>query len=44
MADAIVSDYRYWGSVTTYFDRINIMTYDLTGTWNPYSWHNLRAL
>lgn len=40
MADAVVSDYRYWGSVATYFDRINVMTYDLTGTWNPYSWHN----
>ncbi|HEX4999279.1 MAG TPA: glycosyl hydrolase family 18 protein, partial [Terriglobia bacterium] len=39
-AAAIVTDYRFWGSVQTYFDRIGIMTYDMTGTWNPYSWHN----
>ncbi|MBI2063370.1 MAG: glycoside hydrolase family 18 protein [Candidatus Yanofskybacteria bacterium] len=37
---AIVTDYTYWGSVHSYFDRISVMTYDLTGTWNPYSWHN----
>jgi chitinase len=40
MADAIVTDYRYWGGVQARFDRVNIMTYDLTGTWNPYLWHN----
>jgi chitinase len=39
-AAALVTDYPYWGSVHSYFDRIGIMTYDLTGTWNPYSWHN----
>jgi GH18 family chitinase len=39
-AAAIVTDYAYWGSVATYMDRIGVMTYDLTGTWNPYSWHN----
>ena len=33
-------DYSYWGSAHAPFDRINIMTYDMTGTWNPYSWHN----
>jgi chitinase len=37
---AIVNDYAFWGSVQGYFDRIGAMTYDLTGTWNPYSWHN----
>jgi len=37
---AIVTDYAYWGSVAAYLDRISAMTYDLTGTWNPYSWHN----
>jgi chitinase len=39
-ADAIVTDNAYWGSVQSYFGRVNVMTYDLTGTWNPYSWHN----
>lgn len=39
-ADAIVTDYNYWGPVSAPFDRINVMTYDLTGTWNPYSWFN----
>src|SRR5262249_24059945 len=37
---AIVNDYAFWGSVQGYFDRIQVMTYDMTGTWNPYSWHN----
>jgi chitinase len=37
---AIVADYEYWGTAHTPFDRVNVMTYDLTGTWNPYSWHN----
>lgn len=37
---AIVNDYVFWGSVQSYFDRVQIMTYDLTGTWNPYAWHN----
>jgi chitinase len=36
----IVNNHRYWGTVSSYFDRIGVMTYDLTGTWNPYSWHN----
>jgi chitinase len=39
-ADAIVTDYRYWGAVEASLDRINVMTYDLTGGWNNYSWHN----
>jgi chitinase len=39
-ADAVVNHSRYWGTVQELFDRINVMTYDLTGTWNPYSWHN----
>ena len=37
---ATVGAYAYWGSVESYFDRVNVMTYDLTGTWNPFSWHN----
>ena len=40
MADAVVTDYRYWGSVQSFFDRINVMTYDMSGLWEPYSWHN----
>jgi hypothetical protein len=39
-AAAVVSNSQYWGSAHSSFDRINMMTYDQTGTWNPYSWHN----
>jgi chitinase len=39
-AAAVATDYAYWGTVEKYFDRISVMTYDLTGTYNPYSWHN----
>jgi chitinase len=39
-AAAIVNHSEFWGSIHGYFDRIHLMTYDLTGTWNPYSWHN----
>jgi chitinase len=37
---AITADYQYWGTAHTPFDRVNVMTYDLTGLWNPFSWHN----
>jgi chitinase len=37
---ATVTEYQYWGSAHGPFDRVNVMTYDLTGTWNAYSWHN----
>src|SRR5205814_6395822 len=36
--DAGFTDYRYWGGNYSSFDRINIMTYDMTGTWDPYTW------
>ena len=39
-AAAIVTDYRFWGKAHSDFDRVAVMTYDLTGLWNPYSWHN----
>jgi chitinase len=39
-AAALVTDYGYWGSVARDLDRLHIMTHDLAGTWNPYSWHN----
>src|SRR5438270_4959432 len=39
-AAAIGTDARYWGSVQDAFDRVNAMTYDMTGLWNAYSWHN----
>lgn len=39
-ADAIVTDSAFWGTVIGDLDRLTVMTYDLTGTWNPYSWHN----
>lgn len=38
--DATVTDYTYWGSAAGYLDRVSVMTYQLTGTWNPYSWFN----
>ncbi|HEX4996611.1 MAG TPA: glycosyl hydrolase family 18 protein, partial [Terriglobia bacterium] len=39
-ASAIVTDSAYWGTAYKVFDRVHIITYALTGTWNPYSWHN----
>ena len=39
-AAASVTDSAYWATVQTYLDRVDVMTYDLAGTWNPYSWHN----
>jgi len=39
-AAAAANDYQYWKTVHGYFDRIGVMTYDMAGTWNPYSWHN----
>ena len=39
-AAVIITSYNYWGSVHTLFDRVNVMTYDMSGTWDPYSWHN----
>ena len=39
-ADASVTDYAFWGSVQANLDRVNVMTYDLNGTWNGYSWFN----
>jgi chitinase len=39
-AAAIITDYEYWGKVHGYFDRIGVMTYDMAGTWSPYSWHS----
>lgn len=34
------SDYAYWGRAHAYFDRLSIMTYDMSGTWDPYTWYN----
>jgi chitinase len=39
-ADVISSDANYWGSAQGYLDRVSAMTFDMVGTWNPYSWHN----
>ena len=36
----VVTDASFWGTVHSYFDRIQIMTYDLSGTYNPFSWYN----
>jgi chitinase len=37
---ATATSWQYWGPVQGYFDRVNVMTYDLSGTWDPYSWHH----
>jgi chitinase len=38
---AMGTNYTYWGGTPAqYVDRINVMTYDLGGLWDPYSWHN----
>jgi chitinase len=39
-ADAVVTDSAFWGTAVKDLDRLTVMTYDLTGTWNPHSWHN----
>lgn len=39
-AAVIITDYRFWGSAHSRLDRVNVMTYDMTGTWDPYAWHN----
>src|ERR1035437_3186110 len=39
-AAASVTDYRFWNTVQSSFDRINVMTYGQGGTFNPYTWHN----
>jgi chitinase len=39
-ADAVILDHKYWSTVHSYFDRINVMTYDMAGVWTPFSWHN----
>lgn len=39
-AAAIITNYNFWGSVASNLDRVNIMTYDMSGMWDPYSWHN----
>ena len=38
--DAVTNDAARWGPLAGYLDRVNIMTYDMAGTWNPYSWFN----
>jgi hypothetical protein len=40
MTATIVTDYAFWGSAHSSFDRINMMTYDMCGTWDSYSWYN----
>lgn len=39
-ASVIITDYAYWGTAHGPFDRIGVMTYDMAGVWDPYSWHN----
>jgi chitinase len=39
-ASAEVNHYAYWGTPAKYLDRINVMTYDMAGLWDKYSWHN----
>ncbi len=39
-ATAIVTEHAFWPGVAAYLDKVSVMTYDLGGTFNPYSWHN----
>jgi hypothetical protein len=39
-AAAEINHYRYWGAPAQYLDRVDVMTYDMAGLWDPYSWHN----
>jgi GH18 family chitinase len=39
-ASIVVTDCAEWAPMEHYMDQINIMTYDMAGTWNPYSWFN----
>lgn len=41
--DASAQNYNDFGSghnLATYLDRVNVMTYDLTGSWDPDEWFN----
>lgn len=38
---ALINYYSNWDSGhASYLDRLNIMTYDMAGTWDPYTWFN----
>lgn len=39
-AAAIITDSAYWGTVHQLVDRVNVMTYDMSGSHDPYVWHN----
>jgi chitinase len=41
-ADAVAGSPQavYWADLHYYVDRVNIMTYDLGGYWDPFSWFN----
>jgi chitinase len=43
-AAAIITDYSYWGSNHSNFNRVNMMTYDMAGLGDPYSWFNSALL
>jgi len=38
--DVVVTDSAFWAPIAPNVDRVNIMTYDLVGNWNPYTWFN----
>ncbi len=39
-ADVDVMSYNYWKTVYKKLDRVNVMTYDVNGTWDPFSWYS----
>ena len=39
-AAAMITSHEYWGAISSYLDRINIMTYDMSHTSDSRSWHN----
>jgi chitinase len=39
-AAAIITDSAFWAPLVPQLDQLHIMTYDMTGPWMRYSWHN----
>jgi PKD repeat protein len=39
-ADAFENSYADYTNLHQYLDRVNVMTFSMGGTWNPYSWFN----
>jgi chitinase len=40
VVDTSITDYNYWTGLQSSIDKMNVMTYNMSGSWDPYSWHN----